>query len=422
MVPTAGLDFGTTNSALALAQGDAVKVMNISNRETTERTLPSVLFFDEDREVLVGQQAIDEYVGYGGGYGRFLQSLKTFLPQSTFTETRIFGKRYELEDLIAVILAEIKTQAERQAGSPIESVTLGRPVVFSEDAEKDALAERRLREAARRAGFKDVNFEFEPLAATLAYAEQMQSGVEEVVLMGDFGGGTSDFNVMRLAQGPLSQEEKRERVLSIGGVYIGGDTFDTRVMWEKVSPHFGRNATYKGMTGETLTVPCSLPRAVCDWHRVAFLRDPSTLRAIKDMKRTADIPRVLENLETVILQNKGFMLFQAIERAKKELSTENETRIHYRDSGLEIDEPITRSEFEEIIADDLAKISKCVTETVAKAGVDASGINRVLLTGGSSFVPCVRHLFENTFGKDKIVYLEAFTSVAHGLARKSTFR
>lgn len=422
MAITVGLDFGTTNSALALAQDNAVKVINISNRETTERTLPSVLFFDEDREVLVGQQAIDEYVAYGGGYGRFLQSLKAFLPQSTFTETRIFGKRYELEDLIAVILAEIKTLAENQTGSSIDSVTLGRPVVFSEDPQKDALAESRLREAASRAGFNKIAFEYEPLAATLTYAEQMQSGVEEVVLMGDFGGGTSDFNVMRLTQGQMSLSEKRERVLSIGGVYIGGDTFDTRVMWEKVGPHFGKNATYRGMTGEILTVPYSLPRAVCDWHRVAFLRDQSTLRAIKDMKRMADNPRVLENLEAVILQNKGFMLFQAIERAKKELSTENETRIHYRDSTLEIDEPITRLEFEEIISESVTSISKCVTDTVARAGLDASGIDRVLLTGGSSFVPCVRRVFENTFGKDKIVYLDAFTSVAHGLARSSILR
>lgn len=422
MVAKMGLDFGTTNSAIALFQDDVVKVVNISNRETIERTLPSVLFFTEDRETYVGQQAIDEYVNYGGGYGRFLQSLKAYLPQATFTETRIFGKRYELEDLIAFILSEIKSLGERNVGSPIDTVTLGRPVVFSEDAEKDSLAERRLREAATRAGFKDILFEFEPIAATLAYAEQMPSKAEEIVLMGDFGGGTSDFNVMRLTQGPLSQAEKKERVMAVGGVYIGGDTFDARVMWEKISPHFGRGANYRGMSGQILPVPIHLSRAICEWHRISFLRDPRTLQSIKEIKLTTDNPRAIENLETLILQNKGFMIFQAIERAKKELSTEMESRIHYRDSSLEIDEVVTRAEFEQFLAEDLASISRCVADTLLKAGIEAEKVDRVLLTGGSSFVPCVRRLFENTFGKEKIVYLDAFTSVAHGLARSASLR
>jgi len=417
-----GLDFGTTNSALALAQGDAVKVVNIGNQESAERTLPSVLFFNEDREVFVGQRAIDDYVSYGGGHGRFLQSLKAYLPQATFTETRIFGKRYELQDLLALILKEIKSIGEKYAGGSVDSVTLGRPVVFSENQENDALAEKRLREAAERAGFRDIVFEYESLAGTLAYAGQMETDAEELVMMGDFGGGTSDFSVMRLTQNTLSQADKKERVLAVGGVYVGGDTFDSRMMWEKVSTYLGKNVSYRTMTGQVLPIPHALPLAVCDWHKIAFMRDPATLRTIRELKRTANNPRALENLEIVILQNKGFMLFQAIERAKKELSTKNESRIYYRDSDLEIDEIITRAEFDAIIAEDVVRISRCVAETLAKAGVGAANIDRVLLTGGSSFVPCVRRLFETTFGKEKIVHLDAFTSVAHGLALSTTLR
>ncbi len=416
-----GLDFGTTNSALALAEEGKVRVANISNRKATEKTLPSVLFLDEDRDVFVGQQAIEQYIAYGGGYGRFLQSLKAFLPQATFTDTRIFGKRYELEDLIALILREIKSLGEAEAGERISAVTLGRPVVFSEEPEKDALAQHRLHEAARRAGFEDISFEFEPVAATLAYAEQMQGDKEEVVLMGDFGGGTSDFNVMRLAKGAFSLEEKKKRVLSVGGVYIGGDTFNSRIMWQKVSAHFGRNATYRSMSGQQLDVPLNLQRAVCEWHRLAFLREPGTLQTLKEIRLTTDNPRAIDNLENLIVRNKGFMIFQAIERAKRELSTTQESRIHYEDSSLQIDERITRAEFEESISKDLDAISACVADTMARAKVDAKQIDRVLLTGGSSFVPGVRGVFERMFGAEKMIYLDAFTSVAHGLARSASF-
>ena len=416
METTMGLDFGTTNSALALFQGGEVQVLNINNKETGEQTLSSVLFFDEEDGVFVGQQAIDQYINFGGVYGRFLQSLKAYLSQPTFTETRIFGKKYELEDLVALILGEIKRLGEIHAGSSVHRVVLGRPVVFSEHPERDALAEKRLREAAHRAGFKDVVFEYEPIAATLAYAEHLNDDEEQLVLMGDFGGGTSDFNVMRLRQGLISQAQKKERILSIGGVPIGGDTLDSRIMWEKVAPYFGKNSHFAGMRGQALPIPTNIVRTICEWHKIPFLRKPSTMQAIREIKLRSDNPLAIGHLEALILENKGFYIFQAIERAKKELSIENESRIYYQDSSVEIDEAISRSEFECFISEDISSISACVSETLTEAGVSETQIDLVLLTGGSSFVPGIRHLFEKRFGKRKVVYPDAFTSVAHGLA------
>lgn len=423
MSVTIGLDFGTTNSALALLEGGKARVINANNRESSERTLRSVVFIDEDQTVFVGQQAIDQYIQCEGMFGRFLQSLKAFLPNQTFTETRIFSKRFEIEDLVALILSEIKACGERHAGCEINRVVLGRPVLFSDKPECDALAQTRLLIAAQRAGFKEIHFEYEPVAATLAYRSQLPSDTEQVVLMGDFGGGTSDFTVMRLrGSTSLSEEEKRQSVLSVGGVYVGGDTFDGRIMWEKVTPYLGRDIQFRDLRGQWLPMPTHLMQAVCQWHRIPFLRDRSTLQSIRSIKRTADNPRLVDNLENLILENKGFLIFQAIERAKKELSSEIEAQVDYHDRGLTISESISRSEFEAAVENDIAAIAACVNKVIADAGINVQDIDKVLLTGGSSFVLAIRRLFEVIFGPDKIIHLDAFTSVAHGLALSASVR
>lgn len=416
MKVTAGLDFGTTNSALALLADGTAKVVRINNIESSEKTLRSVIHFDEDKTVEVGQRAVHRYVESHGMYGRFLQSIKAFLPQSSFSETRIFGTRYEIEDLVAIILREIKRMGEESVGAEITRVKLGRPVEFSEEPEKDALAERRLRTAAERAGFTSIDFELEPIAATLAYRSTLAPEETKLALMGDFGGGTSDFCVMRLKGGDMTDDEKRESVLAVGGVYIGGDTFDGRIMWSKVTQLFGRDTTYRSMTGDSLSFPVHLVRTLCDWHRIPFLRDRQTLQAIRDVRRTSSNPELVDNLENLILENKGFMVFQAIERAKKELTTESEATIQYSDRTLTLNQAISRVEFEEMIEEDLASITKCVDTTIAKASIDAKDIDVVLLTGGSSFIPAVQRLFVKQFGDNRVVQLDAFTSVAHGLA------
>lgn len=415
MTATAGLDFGTSNSALSVRSGGTTRVIRINNRESSEKTLRSVIHFDEDKSIEVGQRAVDRYVESHGMYGRFLQSIKTFLSQPSFTDTLIFGTRYSIEDLVTIILKEIKRIGEERSGVVLTDVTLGRPVEFSEDADKDALAERRLRKAAKQAGFGSISFELEPIAATLAYRATLAANEEKTVLMGDFGGGTSDFCVMRLRGGTMTAQQKRESVLAVGGVYIGGDTFDGRIMWSKVTPTFGRDTTYRGMTGDSLPIPAHMVRSLCSWHQIPFLRERKTLQAIRDVRRTSSNPALIDNLENLILENKGFMIFQAIERAKKELTTENETAIQYTDRTLTINEPVSRTEFEDMISQDLRSIATCVDGTLTKASLTADKIDVVLLTGGSSFIPAVQRLFAERFGDNRVVQLDAFTSVAHGL-------
>jgi hypothetical chaperone protein len=412
-----GIDFGTTNSALAVNIDSNVKVVDIDRFNTKGRTLKSVLYFDpEEKEFFVGQEAIDNYIE-NDAYGRFIQSIKAFLPDNSFHSTEIKGKYYKLDDLIAIILKKIKTEGEKHVGSTVDSVVLGRPVIFSEDKDKDAFAEERLKSAARKAGFKHIHMQYEPIAAALSYESSLSSGEEKIVLIGDFGGGTSDFTIMKVKGGrQLRGYDSRKNILSLNGVYIGGDTFDSHIMREKIAVYFGKDVTIKAfMDDYSVGFPKILIRKLCKWHLIPQLRLPKTLQSIHEMKLRADKPELLENLISLIEDNYGYMLFQAIEKNKIDLSSANESTIIFDGMKQRIEENVTRSEFEEIIDNDLQTIKKCVETTLADASLSAKDIDVVFLTGGSSYIVCINRYFQEIFGKEKIDQTNAFTSVSFGL-------
>lgn len=411
-----GLDFGTTNSVLAIAQDGLVEIADIDPFSQSKKTLKSVIFFDEDKNSSVGERAIEQYIEFGGSYGRFMQSIKAFLPDRNFTETFVFGKRFEIEDLVSLILKEIKHRGELQVGHVVDTVVLGRPVVFSEDRENDLLAEERLRTAALKAGFLNIHFLYEPIAATLAYESTLKEGEEKVVFMGDFGGGTSDFVIMRLRGGKYDPKANRKQdILSIGGVYVGGDSFDSAIMWHKVARHFGRDTKHKSVTSQELDMPVWIPRTLCQWHLISRLRDKKTLETIRSIKATADDRQAIQNLEELILGNLGYMVFRSIEQAKCVLSDQNLSQITFSEGGIAIKESIDREEFESLSAEEIAKIGNCANETLLRSGVSTEAIDLVLLTGGSSFIPAVQQIFTEKFGKAKMYPIDAFTSVAYGL-------
>ncbi|HUX35717.1 MAG TPA: Hsp70 family protein [Candidatus Paceibacterota bacterium] len=413
-----GLDFGTTNSVLAVSQNGSVEIVDIDPSGASKKTLKSVLFFDEEGDISIGQEAIDQYIGYGGRYGRFMQSIKAFLPSKNFKETYVFGKRYEIEDLIAIILKAIKHRGELHVGHVVDTVVLGRPVVFSDDKEADLLAEERLRTAAMRSGFANVHFLYEPIAATLAYESRLADGEEKVVFMGDFGGGTSDFAVMKLRGGRHDLRESRKKdILAVGGVYVAGDSFDSSIMWHKVTRHFGRGSKIYGSSSEQiLDVPISPLRTLCQWHMISQLRDRQTLQMLRSLRGVSDDDRQkLSNLHTLIIENLGYMLFRSVEKAKRELSDGDYSVIDFSEKNLVVREGITRAEFEAMADDKFQEISKCVDATLSKASITVSEINSVILTGGSSFIPRIRRIFSDKFGKSKLLSIDAFTSVAYGL-------
>lgn len=410
-----GIDFGTTNSALSVFRNGAVEVVAVDGSDRAGELMRSVLYFNEENEIFAGHEAIHQYVSDGAA-GRFMQSIKTFLPNTSFDSTEIFGKRYTIDDLVAIILRKLKARGEAHVGCPVESVVLGRPVLFSKDAAKDAVAEQRLEKAASKAGFKKIWFQYEPVAAALTFEESLQPGQERIVFIGDFGGGTSDFSVIRVKGGAFARSDRRSDVLSLGGVYVAGDKFDSQIMWDKVAHHFGRYARYKTMgKDEWNDIPKSIIYTLCQWHRIPLLRARKTREHIRVIKGTTDDRMAIEHLENIINDNYGFFLFQAIEKAKCELSGREQTVIRFKDRDLCIKEELGKGEFETINADNFQQIADCIDEVVLKSGLLPAQMDTVFLTGGTSRIPHIRTLFADRFGRGKLEQREAFTSVVHGL-------
>ena len=409
-----GLDFGTTNSALAVTSGGSTEVIDIDPHNLTEKTMRSVIFIDKENGIYLGQEAILQYIEQAG-QGRFMQSIKTFLPSAAFEYTYINGKRYELEDVIALILKTVKQRGEAFVGREVPDVVLGRPVVFSEDRNKDILAEGRLRRAAEIAGFKHVAFQMEPVAAALTFENSLGKGTEKTVLIGDFGGGTSDFTVIKLTGGKSRRPDRLKDILSVGGVSIAGDAFDSRLMWHKVARYFGKDVKYKSITGHMLEMPNSITFKLINWHLIPQLRTNSVREALQGIRITADDPAAITNLQNLIEDNNGFLLFQGLEKAKIELSSYERSVIFFREHGLEIKEAVDRKEFKAAIQGHIEKIAACIDQTVQKAGLAFDDIDVVFTTGGTSHIPAVKHLFVQRFGREKMEQQEAFTSVAYGL-------
>lgn len=412
-----GIDFGTTNSVLSVNQDSDVVLIDLSPSGPNKKTLKSLLFFDEDRNIYIGDDAITHYIDFGTTHGRFMQSIKAFLPSRSFTETYVYGRRYDISDLIALILKTLKRQGESFTGRPADVLVLGRPVYFSANKEDGLLAEDRLRKAAERAGFTNIHFQYEPIAAALAYQSTMPVDQEQLVLLGDFGGGTSDFTVMRLkrtAQPNCTMQDNL--ILSLGGVYIGGDIFNSRIMWERIARHFGKDMRYKSATGIWLDMPASIMRDLCQWHKIPLLRNRQTIDFIRNVKNAADTPSHIVNLGTLIVNNLGYELFRSIDTAKCALSQENATLLAFDKMGIHITDNISRSEFNHLIDRDLADIDACITSVLMDAQLQEEHIDMVLLTGGSSFIPRIRELMNRRFRTSRIQQIDPFTSVAYGLS------
>lgn len=402
-----GLDFGTSNSAVALPSG---QVLPLAPGSPLFR---SVLFFPEEgREIFAGAPAIEEYLARS--LGRFIQSVKTWLPSASFSSTMIRGKPYRLEDLVAILLRRIREGAEQLTGAPVERVVLGRPARYAADPEADARAERRFLDAAKLAGFTEVRLLIEPIAAALAYEATLSK--DELVLVADFGAGTSDLTIMRVGPERAKKRDRRDDVIASGGVTIGGDRFDAAIMRGKLLPRFGEGSTYEVM-GKRLEMPMAILGKLCAWHEMSFIKERSTMLLLEQMLHTSDRVPAIEALIDLVEENLGFRLFRAIEAAKIELSTKASTRIRFDEARVQLDEPITRAELERLTAPLLEGLSQAVTDVLARAGLDERGVDAVFLTGGSSQIPSVRAAFARRFGEDRLRSADAFASVAEGLGR-----
>ena len=409
-MPACGLDFGTSNSAIALPSGE---VLAVEPGTPSPRLFRSVLFFPEgESETFAGAAAIARYLD--DGEGRFLQSIKSHLPSAAFNATQVRGRTMRLEDLVALLLRKLRERAESAAGVALHSVVLGRPAVFSADPKLDALAEGRLRRAAGLAGFTEVRFLIEPIAAALAYEAQLSR--DELVLVADFGAGTSDLTLMRLGPSRRGRTDRRPDVLASGGVHVGGDRFDAAIMKHKLLQYFGAKTTYRE-TGQRLPIPAHVVNKLLSWHEMSFIRERLTQQLIQQMLKTSDNVPAIEALHDLVMHNLGYHLFRAIESAKVRLSSASEARVQFHDARIHLDVRVTRAEFERFSAPLLAELSSCVDRILTTSAIAADAIEAVFLTGGSSQIPAVRRQFAERFGEEKLRTADAFTSVAEGMGR-----
>jgi hypothetical chaperone protein len=285
--------------------------------------------------------------------------------------------------------------------------------------EDDDFAVSRLRQALAVAGFEEVEFELEPVAAAYAYEATLDR--EELILIGDFGGGTSDFSLLRVGPEVRRRGRRPEDQLGNSGVGLAGDAFDARIVRKLISPALGSNSEARSLNKILPAVPAWIYANLERWHYLSFLRTNNVREILRSARARALEPEKIEALIAVIEGDLGYQLHQAVQQVKFELSQKERAEFRFRDGGMgggmiDLRIPVTRAEFEGWIAEDLAAIEHSVDALLTSTGVHPREVDRVLLTGGSSFVPAVRRIFASRFGGDKIRGGNEFTSVAQGLA------
>ena len=444
-----GIDFGTTNSGAATFDGRQIRSFALDPASHDPQVMRSTLYITREHEVSVGQAAIDTYyrenighpskmtrqwvgeieittgdVGSVKGYpvgpqtevrdvyvlvdewmpGRLLYSLKSAL-SSSYEGTTIFDRPYPLEELIATYLRAIRERVEAESSKPVEGVVLGRPVHFvdSQDTSADQRAECRLRKAAEMAGLQEVSFELEPVASALHF-ELTAPGPQNVVVF-DFGGGTLDITVMRIG-------EQERQVFAVGGVGIAGDTFDRLVIEGLMLEHFGRGSTFGP---DQALFPNHYTDALLHWQTLAELNRPKTVRFIREAQRTSSHPKQLRALESLLVHNQAIRLNDEVEQAKVALSSAPFAVIEMDGPDLDVWQPVTRSQFEMLVAGARQQVETCLLDTVDRSGLHRDEIDRVIRTGGSAQIPCFIDLIEQHF-PGKVVQSDVFGSVTAGLA------
>jgi hypothetical chaperone protein len=445
-----GVDFGTTNSGAAILTGGQLRALPIDPLNSDPTVMRSLLYITREHEIFVGRAALDAYYEQNIGRpsrmvrhrvgeievvasemayirdvyvmvdelapGRLLRSLKSSLATS-YEGTTIFDRYYSLEELIAVYLRALRERAQDELGQSVDSVVLGRPVHFvgsessGTDQTGDQRAQERLRQAARMAGFAQIAFEFEPVAAATHYGRI--AGVPQNIVVFDFGGGTLDITVMRVNDRP------RQHVYAIGGVGIAGDAFDGRIIEGTLLGHFGRGSTWGE---EKERFPDAYTDALGNWQTVLELNRPDTLQFLRWVQTTSSHPTRVHALESLLVNNYIALLYDEAERAKSELSDKRFCPIRLQGEGIQIWQGLSRTQFELLISEQAQQIETCLLDTLARSGLGVGEIDAVVRTGGSAQIPLFVGMLERIFGPEKVILTDVFGSVTAGLAIRAAQR
>ena len=411
------INFGTSNSLLAAASAEATcPPIPLDDEASDPTVLRSVLFFDGAQRYSCGSRAIGDFVG-NGMQGRLIRSIKKYLPDRSFSGTQIGHRTLAIEDLIGRFLRSMRERADRHFGVAVDRVLLGRPARFSGEPGDDRLAQERLERAAKIAGFREVAFCPEPVAA--AHDIRLAEERPTLVLVADFGGGTSDFTVVRMQGRTLAPSG----VLALGGVSIAGDVLDGCLMRSKIARHFGAEVTYRvPMGSNVLTMPKPNIEKLCSPADMTTLQHRDVLSFLRDVRAWSLGPedrQCMEQLLCLVEDALAFRVFDAIEHSKCELSGSTEVTLQFEYPGVQIREDIARSEFEAACERAIGAIVRALDQTVAAAGVSFEDIDVVCCTGGTARVPRIAEALQQRFGEGKVQRLRSFHSVVQGLAERA---
>jgi hypothetical chaperone protein len=411
-----GIDFGTTNTVIALAGADGpAHLVRFPAPEKEVFAFRSAISFhapsenSKEREVEAGPWAIEAYVE-DPLETRFIQSFKSFAASASFSETQILGRRYLFEDLLSAFLLKLRDHGGGDMAQLPKRVIVGRPVTFAGAAPDEELALRRYEIAFQRLGFTEILYSYEPVGAAFFFARELKE--DATVLVGDFGGGTSDFSIIRFTR---RDGEIQSTPLGRSGVGVAGDAFDYRIIDNLVSPQLGKGSSYTSF-GKVLPIPNRYYSTFARWDQLALMRASRDMREIRKLVREAVEPEKIERLVEVLDENYGYMLYRAVSNLKEALSSQDAAEFRFEAGTISIGREVARAEFEGWIAPELGLIETAVDEALADAGLSAEQIDRVFLTGGSSLVPAVRDIFHRRFDASKIESGSELESIASGLA------
>ncbi|MGO7484173.1 Hsp70 family protein [Rhizobium ruizarguesonis] len=416
MAQALGFDFGTTNTVLAMADGGATRSMAFTSTTGTADSMRTALSFMKDAQlgasalkVEAGHAAIRQFID-NPGECRFLQSIKTFAASALFQGTLIFAKRHNFEDLMEVFVRRLRNYAGDNWPSDVSRIVTGRPVHFAGASPDPALATERYNEALSRFGFPEIHYVYEPVAAAFYFAQNLKR--DATVLVADFGGGTTDYSLIRFETiaGKLTATP-----IGHSGVGVAGDHFDYRMIDNIVAPLIGKGSHFKSFD-KILEVPSNYYSSFGRWNQLSIFKTTREFEDLKKLVRTSLEPEKLEIFIDLIDHDEGYPLYQAVSATKMALSASEEAPFDFAPLGRGGHRSIKRSDFEGWIADDLARIEGALDDVLDKTETKPAEIDKVFLTGGTSFVPAVRRIFTERFEHDRIESGGELLSIAHGLA------
>jgi len=406
-----GLDFGTSNSAIGVVREGTAALAPV---EASDTLLPSAVFFDYESKgrVLFGNEAVSAYVGQTEG--RLMRALKSILGSPLIDEeTSLGGRKVPLTEVVEIFVRHLKHKAEAFAGQEITAVVHGRPVRFVDDDDKaDARAQAVLETIARRAGFRDVAFVYEPIAAAHHYEQTVKS--EELALIADIGGGTSDFSVIRVGPQRRANPDRSQDVLATAGVRVGGTDFDTALNLAAVMPLLGLGTQ---LVEKNLPMPSAPYHELATWATINFAYTYKNERALAELAPLACEPEKVERLLRLVHNRLGHRLALAVEEGKIALSAEDRVAVPltFLEAGLEI--TATRLDFDRAIETRTERLYTAARDCIATAGLAPVAIDTIFLTGGSSRVPAVRAAIARAAPSARLAGASDLLSVALGLTQ-----